>query len=1009
MSLRRYLTLLLVTLVTSVALAQNTRKVTGTVVDEQGESLPGASIRVKEDTKVVTTTNIDGEFVLNVPANAKTLSITFMGMQPQEHAVTVGRNIRIVLLENTKVMDEVVVMGYGSARKLGSVTGSVSTVGAAKIENTPTANFTDALQGQVAGLSVLSSSGEPTASANIRLRGINSLTAGNEPLFILDGAPISMDVFNALNPSDIGNITVLKDAASTAIYGSRAANGVIVLTSKKGHLEMRPTVKVSAQYGMANVINSGSKMMSAEQYLSFREMLDPSLATNATWNSHKDVVLQNGINTNWMKEIYRSNAPTFQLNASLTGGSEKSNYYLSLNHMNRQGIEPLSKAGRESLRFSEDIRLSDVVRIGADINLSYNDSQTNPEQNGSGIYVTNPTVFTRLARPDDAAFYYTVNPDGSINKLGRADYLHNTGGNFFNPNWMAEHRTRASKTIHIDGNLFEEVTPIRGLRLKAVQALASFDDKYSSVSTPREAYLSPMGDIVDAYGDGTLPYRTESTQRWYQFTSSNTAEYVFDVNKHNNFNVLVGQESIYSKTEGFAVSREGLSDPRMLLLTNATEEPTVTQAVSETVFNSVFGQASYTYKDKYFVSGSIRGDGSSRFSKNHRWAAFWSLGGRWNMMKEQFMDPAKKWLNQLDMKLSYGTTGNSSIGDYIYMGLASSQGVQYNDKGGLVISQQSIDDLTWESVGQMNLGLEFRVFNRLSASFDYYVKKTTDMLLSIPYSYSTGFTSGMGNIGSMKNTGVDMRFDVDLLSRKDMNWTFYANVNYNKNTVTSLFNGLDEYVMSGTGQKLEVGKSFGEFYLVKRAGVDPRDGSQLWYDADGNLTKTFNEEANAQFTGKNRFAPWSGGFGTNYSWNGLSVSADFTWALGKYAMNNDRYFYENAQFGASYNQSESMMNVWTAPGDITDIPAATETIQMDDHLLENASFLRLKKLSLGYNLPHKWMQKTKFISNVNLYITGRNLLTFTKYTGYDPEPDSNVIQFNYPNTREVLFGCEVTF
>lgn len=1008
--LRRYFTLLLVVLLSSaVAIAQNTRKVTGTVVDEYGDPLPGATVRVKGQTNLGITTNNDGQFSLDVPQSAKTLTITFVGMQPKEQAIVVGKTMKITLLEDSKLIDEVIVMGYGSARKLGSVTGSVSTVGSAQIENTPTANFTDALQGQVAGLSVLSSSGEPTASSTIRLRGVNSLTAGNEPLFILDGSPISADVFNALNPSDIANVTVLKDAASTAIYGSRAANGVIVITSHKGKVEMAPVVKVSAQYGMANVINSGSKMMNASEYLAFREMLDPSLATNNKWTSHRDVVLNNGINTNWMKEIYRQNAPTFQLNASLTGGSSNSNYYLSLNHMNREGIEPLSKAGRESLRFNEDLRLGDKVKVGVDVNLSYNDSQTNPEQNGSGIYVTNPTVFTRLARPDDAAYYYTVNDDGSITKLGRADYLHETAGNFFNPNWMAEHRTRASKTIHINGNLYEEITPIKGLRLKAVQALAAYDDKYSSISKPREAYLSPMGDIVDAYGDGTLPYRTESTQRWYQFTSSNTAEYIFNVLKSHHFNVLVGQESIISRNEGYAVSREGLSDPRMLLLSNATEEPTTTQDFSETVFNSVFGQASYDYKEKYFLSASVRGDGSSRFSKNHRWAAFWSLGGRWNMMKESFMNDTKSWLNQLDVKLSYGTTGNSSIGDYIYMGLASSQGVQYNGQGGVVLSQQSIKDLTWESVGQMNAGVEFRVFNRLSVNLDYYVKKTTDMLLSIPYSYTTGFSSGMGNIGAMKNTGIDMRFDVDLLNRKDMFWSFYANVNYNKNTVTALFNGLDEYVISGTGQKLQVGKSFGEFYLVKRAGVDPRDGAQLWYDSDGNLTKTFNEDANAQFTGKNRFAPWSGGFGTNYNWKGLSVSADFTWALGKYAMNNDRYFYENAQFGASYNQSQSMLNIWTKPGDVTEIPAATETIQMDDHLLENASFLRLKKLSIGYNLPKNWMQKTHFISNVNLYVTGRNLLTFTKYTGYDPEPDSNVIQFNYPNTRELLFGCELTF
>lgn len=990
-----------------VTMAQ-TRIVKGTVYGaSDGQPLPGVTIQVKGDKSIGTVTDIDGNFSFSVPNANKVLIVSYVGMRTIEASIK-DKDMKIYLEDDSKVMDELVVMGYGSAKKLGSVTGSVGTVKSEKLENIPTANFTDALQGQVTGLSVLSSSGEPTASATIRLRGVNSLTAGNEPLFILDGAPISQDVFNALNPSDIANISVLKDAASTAIYGSRAANGVIVITSKKGKLEQRPTVKVAAQYGIANIINSGAKMMNATQYLSFRELMDPSLTKNADWVQHRYVVEKNGINTNWVDEIYRDNAPTFQINASVAGGSSNNNYYLSVNHFSREGIEPLSSASRESLRFNDDIRISPMLKVGLDVNVSYNTSETNPEQNAGGIYVTNPTVFTRLARPDDAAFYYTVNPDGSINRYGQADYLHYSGTNFYNPWWMAEHRSRSSKTVHLDGNIFEELTPIRGLRLRAVQALAAYDDMYSSISRPRDAYVSVMGDIVDAYGDGSTPYRTESTQRYYQFTSSNTAEYIFDINKEHNFNVLIGHESIYSKNQGFAASRSGLTDIRMLLLNNATEEPTVTQDVVETSFNSVFGQASYNYNERYFVNASVRRDGSSRFSADHRWATFWSIGGRWNIMKESFMQPVKSWLNQLDFKASYGTTGNSSISDYMYRGLVSSSGIQYDGKPGMLVSQQSINDLTWETVAQTNIGIETRLFNRLSLNFDYYYKKTTDMLLSIPYSYTTGYASGIGNIGSMSNKGVEIGANVDICSNKDILWTAYANISYNKNEVLSLFNGLDEYVITGTGQKLEVGKPFGEFFIVKRACIDPRDGMQMWYDKDGNITKIFSDD-NAVFTGKNRFAPWSGGFGSTFSWKGLSVSCDFTWALGKYAMNNDRYFYENAQYGASYNQSESMLNIWTTPGQVTDIPAATETIQMDDHLLENASFMRLKKLTIGYNLPQKWLAPTKVIKNVNLYVTGRNLITITNYTGYDPEPDSNVIQFNYPNTREYVFGVELTF
>ena len=995
--------------VSTTVLAQNTKKVTGVVVDGiDGSPLPGATVTVTGNTGIGVSTDFDGKFTLEVPASTKTITVAFVGMKAQIIDAKAGTNLRIALQEDAELVDEVVVMGYGSAKKLGSVTGSVATINADKIQNIPTANFTDALQGQIAGLSVLSSSGEPVASASIRMRGINSITAGVTPLFILDGNPITYEVFNALNPADIASVTVLKDASSTAIYGSRAANGVIVLTSKKGKMGEKPTVRIGAMFGVSNMINSGANMMNAQQYMQFQELLDPSIKNDPNWIEHKNIVTANGINTDWTDYIYRDNAPTYQLNASINGGSENTNYYLSLNHFSKEGIEPQSGVERTSLRFNEDVRVSDMFKVGFDVNLSYIKSETNPEQNSTdGIYTTNPTVFARLARPDDSPHYYTVDANGKATFGERADYLHYS--KLFNPYYLADNRERASRTIHIDGNIYEQLTPIKGLVLRASQAISAYDDKYSSLTKPAKAYTSPMGDNVDMFGDGSSATRTESIDRYYQLTATNTAEYMFDIDKKHMFTVLLGQEAIVSKSEGFAAKRAGLSDPDLTLITNATEEPVVSQSVVETVFNSFFGEASYNYADKYFFSASLRRDGSSKFSENNRWSTFWSVGGRWNMMKESFMENFKPWLNQLDLKTSYGTTGNSSIGDYAYFGLVSGQGVQYNGENGLILSQASVKDLTWETVAQANFGFEARLFNRFTLGLEYYHKKTSDMLLSIPYSYTTGFSSGAGNIGAMVNKGIDIDINVDIINKPDMYWGFKANVNYNKNEITELFNGLDEYVISNTGLKLQVGKPFGEFYLVERSHIDPRDGKQVWYDADGNLTKTYDATNNSVFTGKQRFAPWTGGFGTTFLWKGITVSADFTWALGKYAMNNDRYFYENAAMGGTYNQSEEMLNIWTTPGQVTDIPAATEQVQMDDHLLENASFCRLKKLTIGYDLPKSWVSKLGFVQGINVYATGRNLLTFTEYTGFDPEPDSNVIQFNYPNTREYIIGCEITF
>ena len=305
--------------------------------------------------------------------------------------------------------------------------------------------------------------------------------------------------------------------------------------------------------------------------------------------------------------------------------------------------------------------------------------------------------------------------------------------------------------------------------------------------------------------------------------------------------------------------------------------------------------------------------------------------------------------------------------------------------------------------------MTFGLFDRVTVDVDYYRKKTTDMLMDIPYSYTTGYASGMGNIGAMTNKGIDIDVRVNILKTKDINWDFKANFNYNKNEITELFAGRDEYVMAGTGLKLQVGKPYGEFYYVRYAGVDSRDGKPMWYDKDGNLTKVYNEERDAVFTGKQRYAPISGGFGTSFQYKGLTVRADFSWQAKKYMLSNDNYFVENANMGTSYNQTTNMLGIWTKPGDVTDIPAYGEAVQFDDHLLENASFLRMKNLTIQYDFPKKWMDYTRVLKGARVYGTARNLFTITKYRGYDPEPDTNLVKFNYPNTRQFVLGMELTF
>ncbi|WP_231582454.1 thioredoxin family protein, partial [Bacteroides intestinalis] len=367
------------------------------------------------------------------------------------------------------------------------------------------------------------------------------------------------------------------------------------------------------------------------------------------------------------------------------------------------------------------------------------------------------------------------------------------------------------------------------------------------------------------------------------------------------------------------------------------------------IFNSYFATFSYNYDEKYYLDLTYRRDGSSLFGLNSQWGNFWSAGAMWDLKKENFLSDIS-WLNQLQLKASYGSVGNSSgLDPYMSFGLIGT-GPLYGGQSGTAVANPANPDLTWEVVKSTNVGLSTRLFDRVSLDIEFYNRMTENMLMEIPYSFTTGFASGWGNVANMRNRGVDITANVDVL--RDVNgfdWTISANVNYNKNEITQLFNGLDEYVLANTGLKLEVGKPYGEYYYTRWAGVDPRDGYNTWYDKNGNLTKTYSAD-DAVFLGKQRYAPWSGGFGTRLAWKGITVSADFSFMLGQYMVNNERWFTENPQMANSRNQTTEMLTMWQKPGDITNISTPDSPMQFDSHLLENASFMRLKNLTVSYTM-----------------------------------------------------------
>ena len=982
----------------SIGMAMAQTHVSGIVTSsEDGEPVIGATVKVVGSQTAGTVTDIEGRFSLSVSKPGVELEFSSIGMVSKR--VKASENMTVVLQVDSHTLEQVVITGYGSAKKLGSVVGSIASVDKKKLESIVTPNFTDALAGQVSGLSVLSGAGDPSQSATIRLRGINSIQSSSQPLFILDGAPIDAAFYATLNPADIESITVLKDAASTAIYGARAANGVIVLTSKQGKYSEQVSLSVRAQYGIAGPTSDGVEMMNSKQYVKFRDLIGQPVSDEV-----RTLVDKYNINTNWRDEMIDNAAPTLDVNATMQGGGQTVNYYISFNHHKQDGLIEMSKMHRNTLNARINARLNRFFKIGFTTNLGVQRYSQNAEWSASGtIYSANPLVFARQAMPFDTPYQYTIDENGKMIKGDRAIGLKYSG--LVMPWWYNAHRNYYRNKLTLNTSVTETFTPLEGLTFQALQSINGLESMNHGSFSPYDAFVDGMGNKIDAM-KGSV---SASTSRYYQFTLSHTAEWRKQFGDHY-VGILLGEETRIERSRGLSAYSEGQTDSRLLLLPHGTTVAPgdLGDSFGEEVANSLFANAEYNYKEKYYVTGSIRRDGSSKFAPGHRWGTFWSAGAKWDLKKEDFLKDVE-WLNDLSLSVNYGTTGNDSgTGSYGYLGTYGVGGL-YNGESSLGIASMSNPDLTWETTAKWNVGLNFSIFDRAHFQVDFYRNKSTDMLMSIPYSMTTGFSSGIGNVAAMTNTGVEANVDVDILKTKDFYWSFKANVGYNKNEITELFQGRDEYVLANTGLKMAVGHAYGEFYQVRFAGVDPMTGAPLYYDKDGNKTKKFNEERDAVFLGKKRYAPWTGGFGTNFRYKNVSLIADFAWVAGKYMMINDDYFIANPQLATGWNQRVEMLNIWTTPGQITDIPGAKYDVQFTDQMLQNASFLRMKTLSIQYEFPKKWMQATRYIKGVKVFGIARNLFTITPFEGYDPEPDMNLVQFNYPNTRQFVFGAEISF
>ena len=735
------------------AFAQNF-VVKGTVVShEDNEPLFGVTI-LQEGTTNGVVTDIDGNYSFEVKgASNATLVFSYIGYASQSHKVNASTGVlNVSLKSDAEMIDEVVVVAYG-VRKKGTIAGSVSTVKSEKLENVPTASFDQALQGQTPGLTVISNSGEPSKAATFQIRGTNSINSGTTPLFILDGVPIESSSFNAISPSDIESISVLKDASSTSIYGARAANGVVVITTKRGRKTDGAKVTFRGQWGFSQLAGNNWDLMNTAERIKYEKEIGLDLGDDY-YNKIKN------IDVNWMDAVYNNNAPSQNYDLSVNGATDKTNYYVSGSFFDQDGITVGSSFRRYNLRANVENRAKEWLKLGTSTLLAYEDVEQ-AEDGQYALYA--PISASHFMLP----YWNPYNEDGSLASQNDGEWK----GSGQNPiEWMQNNPVK-HKTYKVISSLFAEVTPIENLTIRS-----QFGIDYSHATSFMQSFPSYIinnesGTAGRASSDGLT------------LTVTNTANYRFNLDDTHDFNFMIGQEGVNYHYETFQAVTEGQKNDALTNMASGSFASSWSDNTSDYGFLSFFGRGEYNYKNKYYADFSVRADASSRFGEGNRWAGFWSVGLMWDMRREDFFKQYD-WLTNAQLTFSTGTSGNSSIPNYEHLALVTG-GSNYMGETGISPNQRGNEDLTWEKLWTTNIGLRLGFFNRLNLTAEFYNKLTTDMLMQVPISYADGgYGAYWDNVGAMVNRGVELSLDVDVIKTKNFTWNVFANASYNKNKLT---------------------------------------------------------------------------------------------------------------------------------------------------------------------------------------------------------------------------------
>ena len=988
-------------LMIGVTLAAQNVQVSGTVQERAGDVVTGAAVQLKGSTTVYAMTDALGNYRISVPSNG-TLVVSCLGYQTVEIPVN-GRNVINVTLEtDSEMLEETIVVAYGTVRREAN-TGAVSSMKNDGLAEAPVSSVDKLLQGKMAGVQVTGNSGQPGASTDIRIRGISSINAGNDPLWVIDGIPVetgnqsyftnTSNAMSAINPNDIESITVLKDAAAASIYGSRAANGVILVTTKSGRsgkASFNARVKIGASM-LANDNNfrvmTGNELINWQRAAIANAGYDPD---NAKSPYYRPLSLLDEANTDWMKEFTRMGLlQEYEINAS--AGTDRGRFYTSLAYQKNDGITYGTDFQKFTARVNSDYRLTNTIEIGTRVNLAYTMSNDTPMQS---LYYSNPffaglTILPWVPLYDEEGEYNIDIPSNS-----------NT-----NPLYTAKYDDQWEKQYRVHGTAYLQWEPVRNLIFKTNNSVET------TFGEGRRYWAPDPGDT-----EGTLQ---TSTTQYVTLTTSNTVTYNFALSNHN-FNLLAGQEAM-RRTYLYYYMYGNVDANIPYPSTMVSEQDQVGYSGNARTLLSFFGQLDYNYDNRYYVKASVREDGSSLFGSKNQWGLFWAVAASWNIAHENWMRDASRWLSLLKLRASYGVNGNNSIAPYRAYGVYATSA--YNGGNGTLPNSPDNASLSWEKNYTWNVGLDAGFFdNRLNFQLDVYSRKTTDMLLSKQVPQTSGFSSNFMNIGALANRGVEVQINGDIISSRDWNWNAGFNLSYNRSEILDL-GDTDEMTYADDSRiKHKVGKQFYTFYLKDYYGVNPSNGEALWrhheFDENGNITSTTltNSYNNASYIYAGSPEPkFTGGFNTTISWKGLSLSALLEFKAGNKVLLIENRYINSDGSQMSMNQSARSLNYWKQPGDTGVFPkpvagnSSNSYAMPSTRWMQDGSYVRIKDITLSYTIPTTVTKKIG-LNSVKVYASALNLYTFHDVDWWDPERGVTGMGYGvYPMTKSIVGGIEVSF